>query len=93
MKTLYFRVEVRDKDGKLYKDKNGNNITSICDLEVLDYGEELTQIACEYLVEKFEVICKEGSKIDIEVRCFSEITVTYPLLYSYYGAEKRFVKH
>ena len=93
MKTLHFRVEVRDKDGSLYKDMNGNNITSVCDVEGSNFGEELTQFTCENMVEKFESFCKEGSKINIEVRYFDSITETYPSLYSYYGAEKRFVKH
>ena len=92
-KELILTVEVRDKDGKLYKDMNGNNITSVCDVEGSNFGEELTQFACENIVEKFEAFCKEGSKINIEVRYFDSITKTYPLLYSYYGAEKRFIKY
>jgi hypothetical protein len=93
MKKLGFRVEIRDKDGNLYKDSEGNSITSVCDLDVADYGEDLTQFFCENIVKKFEAFCKEGSKINIEVSYFDEISGGYPSLYSYYGAEKRFVKH
>lgn len=93
MKILHFTVEVRDKDGNLYKDSEGNRIVTVCDLELADYGEDFVQIACVKTVKKFESVCKEGSKINIEVRYFDSITNTYPTLYSYYGAEKRFVKH
>ena len=92
-KELIITVEVRDKDGKLYKDVGDNPIVNVFQATCKDYGEGLTQIACEHLVKKFEAVCKEGSKINIEIRYLDEVTNTYPLLYSYYGAEKRFIKH
>lgn len=90
---LIIEVEVRDVNGKLYKDKYGDTIVNVLKFEIKDYGENLTELACYNIVDKFEAICKEGSKINIEVRYLDEITNTYPLLYSFYGAERKFVKH
>lgn len=92
-KELTLTVEVRDKDGKLYKDVGDNPIVKLFQTTCKDYGEELTQITCENMVRKLEAVCREGSKINIEVRYLDEVTNTYPLLYSYYGAEKRFIKY
>jgi len=53
----------------------------------------LIQLALEHLHNKYKAICKDGATINIEVRYLSEISNTYPLLYSYYGSESRFVIH
>ena len=90
---LIIEVEVRDVNGKLYKDKNGNKITSVARFEIDDYGEELVGITCEHIAENFKAICREGSKVNIDVMYYDSVTNTYPFIYSYYGAEKRFVKH
>lgn len=93
MDKIYFAVEVRDAEGNLYLDEDGSRLTSIEMFETGDYGFDIMGIACEGIVKKFKAICKEGSKINIHISYKDSISSTYTTLYSYYGAEKRFIKH
>ena len=92
MKKLHYTVEVRDKDFKLYKDSRGLNVVGF-EFEEDERPTDLVQSICEYTFRKFQAVCKEGSEINIEVSYFNEDTKTYPLLYSFYGGENKFVKH
>ena len=91
MSTLYYSVTVRDKDGKLYKNNVGQ--------KVLDFRfednthEDFVELVCRQTYLDYKAICKEGSIIDIEVRSFNTSTKTYSLLYSFYGAENRFIRY
>ena len=92
MKKLHYTVEVRDKDFKLYKDSRGLNVTGFT-FEDEEISETLAETVCKTEFRKYQAVCKEGSEINIEVRYFNEVTKTYPLLYSFYGGENKFVKH
>jgi hypothetical protein len=91
--TLHYTVEIRNKEGKRYLTKNGNKIIKLAEFTSEEKDENLVHLVCEYEVDKFKSVCKEGSQIDVEVRYYNKFIETYPLLYSYYGDEKRFVKH
>lgn len=92
MKKLHYTVEVRDKDFKLYKDSRGLNVMGFT-FEEEEQDENLVHLICQYNFKKYQAVCKEGSDINIEVRYFNEITKTYPLLYSFYGGENKFIEH
>ena len=89
---LYYRIEIRDKDFNLYKDKNGNQVTKF-EFEGNEKDENLVHLICESVFNKYLAVCKEGSIIMIEVRYFDTISETYPCLYSFYGDENKFIKH
>lgn len=91
MKTLKYSVEVRDLNNKFYRDSEGNATRFTFEEE--EVSESLTELVCRKEHEKYKAICKEGSIIDIEVRYFNNLTNSYPVLYSFYGAENKFVKH
>lgn len=92
MKKLHYTVEIRDKEGKLYKDSRGLNVIGF-DFEEIETDAMTVQTICQYNFRKYQAVCKEGSEINIEVRYFNTDTKTYPLLYSFYGAENKFIKH
>lgn len=92
-KELIVIVEVRDKNGNLYKNNEDSPITKLFQTTLEDYGEELTHIACEHIVKNLETVCKEGSKINLSVVYKDSISGNFSTLYSYYGAEKKFIKH
>lgn len=93
MRKLYLDVQVRDSLGKLYKNKDGNNVAKLAQLQCSDYGDDITQLTCENISKNFEAVCKEGSQIYIDVMYHDSISDTYPIIYSFYGAENKFVKH
>jgi hypothetical protein len=93
-KTIYYYdVELRDKDGNLYKTPDGKKLTyrtfQFTDTTI----KEFIPLVCRKTAENYEAVCKEGTEVNIEVRTHSELTKTYPVMYSYYGKEKRFVTH
>ena len=92
MKQLFYSIEVRDKEGKLYKNSNGNNICSF-DFESEDKNESSVKSICERAFRNYQAICKEGSQINITVSYFNSFSNSYSLLYSFYGAENKFIKH
>lgn len=92
MKKLHFSVIIRDKEGKLYKNSRGLNVTSF-HFEEDERDADRVERKCKSEFLDYQAICKEGSQIDIEVRYFNELSRTYPLLYSFYGAENKLIKH
>ena len=60
--------------------------------ELSPKGRDFERV-CKIYHEDFKAICKEGSKIDIEVRSYNKFSQSYMLLFSFYGAENRFIKH
>ena len=91
--TYYYDVELRDKDGKLYNLPNGKKVA----LRTFQFTDttikEFIPLVCKSTAENYEAVCKEGTEVNIEVRTYSELTKTYPVMYSYYGKEKLFVQH
>lgn len=92
MKKLFYQVLVRDVNGKLYKDSKGLHVTSFLTIED-ERDDTGVEKGCRNLFENYTAVCKEGSQIDIEVRYFNKLTENYALLYSFYGAENKFIKH
>jgi len=89
---MTYEIEIRDKNGKLYFTSKGNKVIEFF-FEDEETDENLIHLICQHTFLNYEAVCKEGSTVDIEVRYFDEISKTYSTLYSYYGAEKRFIKH
>lgn len=92
MKKLHYSVIIRNVNGKLCKDSRGLNVTSFL-FEEDERDADMVERRCKTEFRDYQAVCKEGSQIDIEVRYFNEFTKTYPLLYSFYGTENKFVKH
>lgn len=86
MKPLRYSITIRDKNSKLYKTEKGINVLDF-NFEDKESDENIIHLICLNTFEKYKAICKKGSIIDIEVRYFNELTRSYPLLYSFYGAE------
>lgn len=94
MKTLYYYdIELRDKDGKLYVNSNGNKLASRTFQFTDGTQEEFIRLVCQRTADNYKTVCKEDTKINIEVRRFNELTKTYPTIYSFYSAGNKFVKH
>jgi len=93
-KTIYYYdIELRDKDGNLYKNKDGMKLPSRTFQFTDTTIKEFIHLVCQRTAQNYEAVCKEGTEVNIEVRTYSELTKTYPIAYSYYGKEKRFVTH
>jgi len=90
---MKYNITVRDKDGKLYTNSNGNKVTNYFGFEDSTEDENLVHLICIHTADSYKAICKEGSKIDIKVSYFSEISNSYSVLYSFYGVENKFIKH
>lgn len=93
MKKLHYTVEVRDKDFKFYRTENTGRKVIKFEFEDTEQDENLVNLICQHTFRDYQAVCKEGSDINIEVRYFNESTKTYPLLYSFYGEENKFIKH
>jgi hypothetical protein len=87
---FYFTIEVRDKNGKLLLDSEGNKQISL-DYEVAmlksNMENELTRLA-----NKLKTFMP-NREIEIDVSVFNSISRTYMTMYSYYVNENRFIKH
>lgn len=94
MTTYNYNVELRDKDGKLYIGSKGNKLTSNT-FRFTDNtdNENLIELICRDTFDNYKAICKEGTNINIDVMVFNTISNTFMLLYSFYGAENKFIKH
>ena len=93
MKQLFYSIEVRDKEGKLYTTKSSGRKIKGFKFEDKEQDENLIHFICKETFEEYQAICKEGSQINIDVRYHNVFTKTYPLLYSFYGENQKFVKH
>ncbi len=92
MKKLFYSIEVRNKDSKPYKTSTGQKVIDFTFEDDIS-NEPFVEVICRNEFAKYQAVCKEGSLIDIEVRLIDEISNTYSVLYSFYGAENKFVKH
>lgn len=93
MKTLRYNIEIRDKDDKLYLTSTGAKVRNAFFFEETNSDETLIHLTCIHTFESYKAICKEGSEINIEVSYHDSISNTSPVLYSFYGAENKFIKH
>jgi len=92
MEKLFYSVELRDKDGKLYKNSKGFNVQPF-KFEDTEKDENFVHLICQHTFADYKAVCKEGTDVNIEVRTYSDLTKTYPIAYSFYSAENKFVKH
>lgn len=92
MKQLFYSIEVRDKEGKLYKTESGAKVLNF-KFEDNKTDVEIVEAICRKEFDNYQAICKEGSQIDITVSYFNSFSKTYSVLYSFYGENKRFIKH
>lgn len=90
---MIYTVEVRDKNNKPYKDKNGKKVVNAFKNTIEDIDKSLMKKTLENICNNYEAVCKEGSIINIEVKKYDNISYTYMTLYSYYGLDKKFVEH
>jgi len=92
MRKLFYEIEVRDRYGYLYKKEDGHKVTSF-KFEEKEQDENLIHLVCQHQYNKYKAVCKEGSLIEITVRYHNTLVGVYSLLYSFYGAENKFIKH
>lgn len=91
---MKYKIDLRDKNGKLYRDTNGIIVTgNDLNFERNVKKEKAIQDICADTAFIYEAIAKEGTDITIEVSHLNEISQTYMVLYSYYHTERKFVKH
>ena len=93
METYYYDVELRDKDGKLYQNSHGMKLTSNKFSFSHKTDIDFIELVCQTTADNYKTVCKEGTEINISVRTFNELTKTYPLAYSFYAGENKFIKH
>ena len=89
----YYDIELRDKDGNLYINSNGNKLASRTFQFTDETEEHFIHLVCQRTAENYKTVCKEGTQVNIDVRTYSDLTKTYPLAYSFYSAENKFVKY
>lgn len=93
METIFhYYVEVRDEGGKHFQDSEGNKIKEDFKHQTHELSIEGVEKHCNSLFNSYNDTWRTNN-INIDVRVFNEHIETYMLLYSFYGAEKRFVKH
>ena len=82
------------KEYNLYKSKKGSPISKHnFSFEDDEREENLIHFICQSEAEHYEIVCKEGTDITVEVSDYDSIYDIWMVLYSYYYSEKRFVKH
>ena len=84
------RIEVRDSEGKIILDENGNKVLGI------NYEVEMVEANIEPNITRLAKELKAlmpNRQINIDFSHFNTISRTYMTMYSYYVSEERFVKH
>lgn len=90
---LHLKFDVRNKDGVIYKDQNGNPQPTL--KTTLDVGVKAKQAIkreCEDICKFLEAI-SGSTRITVSVMVKNNISSTYMSMYSYYWGEKAFVEH
>ena len=90
---LHYEIEVRDSMGKPYINEKGFKVVNSFKFKDEENDENLIQLICQNLAMNYTAISKSDSFIYIKVSCHNKISNTYPILYSFYANENRFVKH
>lgn len=94
MKTkYYYDIELRDKEDKLYVNPRGNKMTSRTFQFTDETQKEFIHLVCQRTAENYKTVCKEGTTVNIDVRTFNKLTNSYPITYSFYSAENKFIEH
>jgi len=90
---VHLSTQVRDSNNKIYTDANGNNQDRFdTTLDVGINAAMAIEKECIRIFNFMEAI-STSNKIIISVMIHDSISGTYPVYYSYYGSEKRFIKH
>ena len=92
MKTERYKIsiEVRDSEGKLIVDEDGNKVTSISyDVDMLPENMELNLTR---LGKQLKALIPDRT-INLDAMVHNTISGTYMTMFSYYVNESRFVKH
>jgi len=83
-------VEVRDKDGKIFKNSNGNPQPDF------KFDLNCTPDKVEYHARTYARTLKAWmpeNKLNISIHTFNEFTKTWPCDFSFYVEEDRFIEH
>ncbi len=80
-------IEVRDGEGKIILDDNGNKVTHI------SFNVEMLTSEMEFNLRKLAKLFTPDRQINIEVYVYNSISGTYMNMFSFYVNEGRFVKH
>jgi predicted metal-dependent enzyme (double-stranded beta helix superfamily) len=90
---LHFRTEVRNKDGKIFRDEKGCPQPGLN--TTLDVGVKAQSSIYAHCMDiyRFMNAVSDSNDITISVMVKSNISDTYMTVYSFYGSEKRFVEH
>jgi len=88
---LVYNVEVRNVHNKQYVNSNGSKVEDFKFYNP-DAPDDFVKIVWEGMFRSFQAITN-CSNINITVSYVSSISETMSVLYSFYGAENRFVKH
>lgn len=91
MNTLHYQIEVRNNIGNYFKDEQGRSVTSMFKYQTPELDDKSVEFTCINLFNAYKAITASDN-INIDVRCKSEITDSYPCLYSFYGRVKKFIK-
>lgn len=91
---MIYTVELRKPDGTLFVDSRGNKI-SANEIKFESEIEEsnIIQSICIETALIYEAVTKQGTDITITVMYYSEISATYPVLYTYYHSQNKFIQH
>ena len=91
-KIMYIiEIEVRDSNGKIIFDERGFKFTSL-QIDSSVTNESLLERQMVHICETLKVWMPQN-KIDIQASVLNSISGTWMCMYSYYGSEKRFIKH
>ena len=92
----YIEIEIRNQDGSVIRDEEGNKVLSLNHTTSLTAeGEDMTETVkamFDYEYRKLRAFMPTH-KINISASVFNTISGSFMLMYSFYGDEKRFVKH
>ena len=84
-------VTVKDPEGKFYRDCI-NNRAGIFNFKAEVKNDCEAKYICEDNFRNFNALT-QSKNIMVEISTLHRISGTYMVMYSYYGSEKRFIKH
>lgn len=91
---MLYNIQLRDSSDKLFKDSSGTSISnSRISFDDSEEDSNLIEMICKDTADIYQSITPDGTKINISVLSFNNISNTYMCMYSYYHEEKRFIKH
>ncbi len=89
----HYEIEIRDKDGKPYLNSSGHKVINSFRFTDGEKDANLVHLICTGVAKDYEAIVKKDSQITITVSYHNKSSNTYPVLFTYYGKEKRFINH